>query len=208
MFTGIIEELGKVQLITSGKIKVLCKNILSDVKLGDSVAHNGVCLTVVEYDNNSITADISPETLRVSNLGSLKVGDYINLERALKADGRFSGHIVSGHIDSTAKFINITRVSNFYQLSFKLDNCLTKYIVSKGSICINGISLTIADINNDVITIAVIPHTYEYTNLKFLKNGDFVNIEVDILSKYIEKFLLMRDNKSRIDLEFLKSNGF
>lgn len=208
MFTGIVEELGKIQNISTSRIQIACKEILSNIKIGDSIAHNGVCLTVISYNENSITADISPETLRITNLGNLKCGDYVNLERALKAEGRFDGHIVSGHVDSTAEFISIKKTMNFYEMCFKINDNLTKYIVNKGSICINGISLTVANINSNVITVFIIPHTYENTNLKFLKCSEYVNIEVDILSKYIEKFLLMRDNKSRIDLEFLKSNGF
>ena len=208
MFTGIVEELGKVQTITSDKITVVCETVLSDAKLGDSIAVNGVCLTVTNLTSKYFTADISPETLRVTSLGYLTSGSYVNLERAMKADGRFGGHIVSGHIDGLGKFLSCNKVSDFYDLKIQLEDEQAKYVVQKGSVAINGISLTIAEINNNHIKVAIIPHTFENTCLKTLKSGDFVNIEVDIMAKYIEKFLSTRDNKSRISLEFLQEHGF
>ena len=208
MFTGIIEELGKVQGVYSNKITVECGTVIEDAKLGDSIAVNGVCLTVVDLTPNSFTADISPETFKVTALSNLKTSSLVNLERAMAANGRFGGHIVSGHIDDLAKFIDSKKVGDFYELTFELKSELSKYVVKKGSITINGISLTIAETNNNNIKIAVIPHTYEFTNLKTLKSGDFVNIEVDIVAKYIEKFLSTSDNKSRISLEFLQEHGF
>lgn len=208
MFTGIVEELGKIETITSDKITVMCETVLSDAKLGDSIAVNGVCLTVTNLTSNSFTADVSPESFRVTSLGDLNSGDYVNLERAMKADGRFGGHIVSGHIDGKGKFISCSKVGNFYDLKIQLEDEQAKYVIHKGSIAINGISLTIAEVNNNQIKVAIIPHTYENTSLKTLKSGDFVNIEVDITAKYIEKFLSTRDNKSRISLEFLQEHGF
>ena len=208
MFTGIIEELGKVQGVYSNKITVECETVIEDAKLGDSIAVNGVCLTVVNLTKNSFTADISPETFKITALSNLKSGSFVNLERAMPANGRFGGHIVSGHIDGLAKFISIKKLNEFYELLLELNLELAKYIVKKGSITIDGISLTIADIDTNIIKIAVIPHTYENTNLKTLKKGDFVNIEADIVAKYIEKFLSTSDNKSRISLEFLQSHGF
>ena len=208
MFTGIIEELGKVQGVYSNKITVECETVIEDAKLGDSIAVNGVCLTVVNLTKNSFTADISPETFKITALSNLKSGSFVNLERAMPANGRFGGHIVSGHIDGLAKFISIKKLNEFYELLLELNLELAKYIVKKGSITIDGISLTIADIDTNIIKIAVIPHTYENTNLKTLKKGDFVNIEVDIVAKYIEKFLSTSDNKTRISLEFLQEHGF
>ena len=208
MFTGIVEELGKINTITGDKITVVCETVLSDAKLGDSIAVNGVCLTVTNLTSNSFTADVSPETMKVTALNELKAGDFVNLERAMKADGRFGGHIVSGHIDGRGKFISCSRVGDFYDLKFQLEAEQAKYVVHKGSIAINGISLTIANVNENEISLAIIPHTYENTSLKILKTGDFVNIEVDITAKYIEKFLSTRDNKSRISLEFLQEHGF
>lgn len=208
MFTGIIEEIGKVLEIQSEKITIGCVKVLENTKIGDSIAVNGVCLTVTELLQNSFVANISPETLKVTSLKNLKVGNFINLERAMKADGRFGGHIVSGHIDGCAKVIKITKNNDFYNFEFELNPSEVKYVIKKGSITINGISLTIAGVNNNTINIAIIPHTYENTSLKFLKSGDFVNIEVDMIAKYVEKFLLSSDNKSRISLEFLQEHGF
>ncbi len=208
MFTGIIEELGKILEINSKEITIECVKVLEDAKLGDSIAVNGVCLTVTKIFGNYFSADISPETLRVTALGKLKIGNLVNLERAMKADGRFGGHMVSGHIDGWGKCINIQKVGEFYEFDIELDSYLAKYVIKKGSIAINGISLTIAEVNNNVIKLAVIPHTYENTSLKNLQKGDIVNIEVDMVAKYIEKFLSTSDNKSRISLEFLQEHGF
>ena len=208
MFTGIIEELGKIQDITSSKVIIECVTVLEDAKLGDSIAVNGVCLTITNLQKNSFTADISPETFQITSLKNLKKDDTVNLERAMKADGRFGGHMVSGHIDGQAKFISLKKDNNFYELVFELESNLENYTVKKGSIAINGISLTIAKVDSNTIKIAIIPHTYENNNLKSLKKGDFVNIEVDIIAKYIEKFLSTRDNESRISLEFLQEHGF
>ena len=208
MFTGIIEEIGKVQNITSKNITIECVKVLEDAKLGDSIAVNGTCLTVTKISSNTFEADISPETFKVTALNNLQNGSYVNLERALKADGRFGGHIVSGHIDGKGKYLCCEKFGDFYILTFELTSELTKYVIRKGSIAINGISLTIAEVEVNNIKLAIIPHTYENTNLKTLKNGDFVNIEVDITAKYIEKFLSTSDNKSRISLEFLQKHGF
>lgn len=208
MFTGIIEEVGKVQLIAGKNIEIGCSYILDGTGLGDSIAVNGVCLTVTNIGASFFNAEISPETMRVSNLGNLKIGDYVNLERAMPINGRLGGHIVSGHIDNVAKLIKIVKLNDFYEINIELKQTEEKYAVKKGSITVNGISLTIADINRNIIKILVIPHTYENTNLKTLKSGDYVNIEVDILAKYIEKFLSTSNNSSVIDLDFLRKNGF
>lgn len=212
MFTGIIEELGKIKGINKGindaRLSVDCFSILDGIKLGDSIAVNGVCLTVSKILPTGFIADVSPETFKITTLSDTKIGDFVNLERAMKADGRFGGHIVSGHIDGIGKIINITPNNDFYNIKIELNKEQAKYVVKKGSIAINGISLTIANLENNIITLAIIPHTYENTNLKYLKFGDFVNIENDIMAKYIEKFLLSRDNESRISLEFLQENGF
>lgn len=208
MFTGIIEETGIVQNITSYKISVKCKKVLENTKCGDSIALNGVCLTVTELFDDSYSADISPETFKMTNFGMLRNGDIVNLERALLLSTRLGGHIVSGHIDGVATISKISKNKEFYDLVVKLNDNQLKYVVKKGSIAISGISLTIADIIGDTIYIAVIPHTFENTNLKFLTQGSFVNIEVDILSKYVEKFLSTGDNKAVIDMDFLQRNGF
>ena len=208
MFTGIIEELGKISKISSNEVIIECVKVLKDTKLGDSIAVDGVCLTVTRLFENRFSADISPETLKITALNKLKTGDLVNLERAMRADGRFGGHMVSGHIDGKGKCVNIQKVGEFFEFYIELDIELAKYVIKKGSIAINGISLTIAGVNNNIIKVAVIPHTYENTNLKNLQKSDIVNIEVDMIAKYIEKFLSTSDNKSRISLEFLQEHGF
>ena len=208
MFTGIIEELGKIQEIKSNKITIVCNEVIKDTKIGDSIAVNGVCLTVTDITKNYFTADISEETYKITSLKKLTSGNLVNLERAMPANGRFGGHIVTGHIDGIGKVVNITKNNAFYDLKFEISADQAKYIVKKGSIAIDGISLTVANINNNTISLAIIPHTYENTNLKTLKIGENVNIENDIMAKYIEKFLLPRDNESRISLEFLQEHGF
>ena len=169
MFTGIIEELGKILGITSNKITVECETVLEGTKLGDSIAVNGVCLTVVDIAKNYFVADVSLETFKVTSFSGLKIGDVVNLERAMPADGRFGGHIISGHVDGLARFIEAKENGAFYDLKIELTPEQSKYVVKKGSISINGISLTVASILENTITIAVIPHTYENTNLKTLK---------------------------------------
>jgi len=212
MFTGIVEELGKIQRVNiqshSAKITVECGTVLEGTKLGDSLAVNGVCLTVTELASNSFTADVSYETLRITSLVNLKSGNLVNLERAMKADGRFGGHMVYGHIDGLGKIVSIQKNGEFFDINISLDEKDAKYVVKKGSITVDGISLTVAEINGNKIRLAIIPHTFENTNLKSIKIGDFVNIETDITAKYIEKFLSTSDNKSRIDLKFLQEHGF
>lgn len=221
MFTGIIEEIGTVKEFSksgnSALITVECSKILNLSPLthlpphlsliGDSIAIDGVCQTVTSFDNKSFSAQVSSETLNITTFSKLKTGAKVNLERALTLNGRLGGHIVTGHIDGLAKVKNIQKESEFYNLKFETEKYLVKYIAKKGSIALNGISLTIADINSHEFSIAVIPHTFENTNLKYLKVADFVNIEVDILAKYIEKILSTNNNKT-IDENFLRENGF
>ena len=208
MFTGIIEELGRIRQITTNKIQVECKYVLEGIIPGDSIAVNGVCLTVTNLENQSFTADMSPETMNVTTLKNLIVGDFVNLERAIPVNGRFGGHIVAGHVDGVVKCVNISNIDGFYALTVELTPECSRYVVKKGSITINGISLTVANISDNEVTCAIIPHTFENTTLKYLKYGDYVNVEVDILAKYIEKFLSTSDNRSRIDYDFLRENGF
>ena len=208
MFTGIIEEKGQILTISDKKIVIKCSKVLEGSKIGDSICVNGVCLTISEQNTNSFTADTSAETLRITTLGKLKSGSVVNLERAMPMNGRFGGHVVTGHTDNVAKIIGIKRHDEFCDLEIELTKEQAKYVVKKGSITIDGISLTVAEIQGQKITIAVIPHTLENTNLIDLKIGDFVNIEVDILAKYIEKFLSTRDNSSGMSLDFLQRNGF
>ena len=208
MFTGIIEETGRVKTITQNRITVEAKIVTEDTKPGDSIAVNGVCLTVTKIGKDFFDADISPETLRVTALDNLKSGSLINLERAVQVGARLGGHIVTGHVDGTGSGKYIKKEGGFYNIAIEIPSELTKYVVKKGSITVNGMSLTVADINTDIVSIAVIPHTFENTNLKNLQVGENVNIETDILAKYVEKFLSTSDNKSGISMEFLMKHGF
>ena len=214
MFTGIIEELGKIKdfkLLSNGaKLTIECKNILSDIKIGDSICVNGVCQTVTEYNSTSFSVMLSNETLKITTVSCAKLGDYVNLERALTLTSRLGGHIVSGHIDCTGKLVNTEKQADFYNLQFEIPESQVKYVVYKGSVAINGISLTVADINKNIITVAIIPHTFENTVLKYLRDGDFVNIETDIMAKYVEKLIKLNDNstENNLSIEFLKENGF
>ncbi len=208
MFTGIIEETGRVKTITQNRITVEAKIVTEGTKPGDSIAVNGVCLTVTKIGKDFFDADISPETLRVTALDNLKSGSLINLERAVQVGARLGGHIVTGHVDGTGSGKYIKKEGGFYNIAIEIPSELTKYVVKKGSITVNGMSLTVADINTDIVSIAVIPHTFENTNLKNLQVGENVNIETDILAKYVEKFLSTSDNKSGISMEFLMKHGF
>lgn len=207
MFTGIIEETGLITAISNNKITIQCQKILEDTKNGDSIAVNGVCLTVTNLDNKCFTADVSHETLKVTTLSELKIGDYVNLERALSLKDRLGGHIVSGHIDAIGVIDSISNKKTFFDIKITFDECYKKYIVQKGSITINGISLTICETGNNFVTITVIPYTFDNTTLKHIKSGDNVNLEFDILAKYVEKNLLSADN-SNITMSFLERNGF
>lgn len=209
MFTGIVEEVGQIKSIGSDSISVLCREILSDIKVGDSVAVDGVCLTVTTFDNNGFVADVSSETKNVTKLSGLNTNDLVNLERAMLLTSRFGGHIVSGHVDCVAQIAKFDKVGEFYNLEIVLpSNEFKNYIVKKGSITIDGISLTIADCSDMTLRVAVIPHTYENTALKTYTKGTKVNIEFDILAKYVEKNLLMNYNSNNITEDFLKDNGF
>ncbi|MCM1339476.1 MAG: riboflavin synthase [Muribaculaceae bacterium] len=213
MFTGIVEETGLVKRITksadNAELEIQCWVVLDGTKLGDSIAVNGVCQTVTRLTEDSFVVQISDETLNITNLSELTQGQKVNLERALTLNSRLGGHIVSGHVEGIGKFLTKQQYGNFYNIEIKIPENLSKYVIKKGSVTVNGISLTIADIENDIVKIAVIPHTYQNTNLSDLKPNDNVNIETDILGKYVEKFLSAQDNKkSNIDMNFLQENGF
>lgn len=211
MFTGIVEEIGTIRKIykegKSLKLTIETKKILKDTKIGDSISTNGVCLTVTNISDNAFTVDIMPESTRRSNLGNFKKGDLVNLERALKANGRFDGHIVSGHIDGTGKIVTIKKDENAIWIEILVNDNILKYIVEKGSISLDGVSLTVAYINNNGFAVSIIPHTGKVTTLLKKKIGDEINIECDILAKYIEKIIGL-NNKNKLDINFLKENGF
>ncbi len=209
MFTGLIEETGTVKSVFNkdgGKIIEIRANFSNELKIKESVSINGACQSVIEKNKDSFCVFTMGESLMRTNLSSLKTGDIVNLERAMRADSRFDGHIVQGHIDGKARFINSTESGGAKILEFEYN---TKYIVEKGSIAINGVSLTVCRVTDNSFCVALIPQTLENTNLRFLKKGDEVNIENDIFAKYIEKFLSAKDNKtSKLSEEFLKENGF
>ena len=212
MFTGLVEEIGKVeniQNVGSGKrFKILAKKILEDVKIGDSIAINGVCLTVVELFSNGFSFDVSPESLSRSNLKYLKVGSYVNLERALKVNDRLGGHIVQGHVDTIGTILSINPVKEHTIFKIRIPKDYLNLVVEKGSIAVDGISLTINEIKNNELSINIIPHTIKNTNLQFRKVGDFVNLEFDILAKYVLNFLNKTEilNKRNETLENLLKN--
>lgn len=212
MFTGIVEEIGQikefVKLSSGAKISINCEKVLEGSKIGDSIAINGCCQTITEIGQGYFSADVSEETLRITNFEYYKSGVSVNLERALTPTSRLGGHIVQGHIDCTGNLISCDKISNFYNLTFKIPQEEIKYVVNKGSITVNGISLTVAKVCNNIFSVAVIPYTFEQTNLKNLQINDTVNIETDILGRYIEKFLSLDNNKSTIDETFLAENGF
>lgn len=213
MFTGIIEETGtikNVEMTTSGCVLTIeAQKVLTGTKIGDSVSVNGTCQTVTAMTSNSFKTELSNETINVTNFLNIKKDDIVNLERAMQLSSRLDGHIVNGHIDTTAKFISSKEDGFSRILTFEINKNSSKYLVYKASIGINGISLTIANVKGQLFSTAVIPLTQDSTNLKYLKSGDIVNIEIDILAKYVEKFLSLKDNNTtNIDNNFLKENGF
>lgn len=213
MFTGIVEEIGVISGIKQGKnseiLTIKAKKVLEDTKIGDSIAVNGICLTVTALSSDSFTADVMHETINRSSLSKLKYGSKVNLERAMPVNGRFGGHIVSGHVDGIGTIINIKPDDNAIWYKIQANQQILKYIVEKGSITIDGISLTVAKVSETDFSISAIPHTVEQTILKEKRQGDIVNLETDILAKYIEKLLNPTQNKqSKITKEFLLEYGF
>ena len=210
MFTGIIEELGTVE--TAGvRLAIRAKGVLSDLRPGSSIAVNGVCLTAVMVQDSLFIADLSPETLDRTNLGDLKPGDRVNMERPLTPSGRLSGHIVQGHVDGTGVLVSLDslRDGNWW-LKVRVPHELDRYLLFKGSIAIDGISLTIASLEGDELGVAIIPHTYEQTTLATHRPGDRLNLECDMIAKHVEKLLHAMDleRKSRLTIERLREEGF
>lgn len=220
MFTGIIEEKGTVASVRKGnvssRITFTASVVLCDVHEGDSIAVNGVCLTATDITDKTFTADVMAETMRRSSLGSLKSGDRVNMERAMLCGGRFGGHIVSGHIDGTGTVVSMKREENAVWVTISAAENLLKYIVEKGSVALDGISLTVASVTEKDFSVSIIPHTASETTLLDKKPGDCINIECDMIGKYIEKLMGFNsettqksvDNKSRITREMLLRNGF
>lgn len=218
MFTGLIEELGTVKALTqasqSGKLTITCHKVLEGAKLGDSIAVNGVCLTAVRIGNGEFDADVMAETLNRSSLGILKPGSQVNLERALTLSSRLGGHLVQGHIDGVGSIGDIRQVGIAHIYRIKSPRELMKYIVPKGSIAIDGISLTVVDIEADSFSVSIIPHTGQATTLGFKKPGERVNLETDILGRYVERLLGLAEPKDMsalgagMTIDFLRENGF
>jgi riboflavin synthase len=195
MFTGIIEELGTIDLLEphgeAARLSVSCSTVLADATEGCSISVNGVCLTAVNIQPNSFYADLAPETLRRTNLGDLRPGSQVNLERPLLATGRLSGHVVQGHVDGTGEFLSFEQLNddNNWWLKLRVPEELDRYIVYKGSLAIDGISLTVAAIEDRTVSVTIIPHTYQHTALRNHQPGDRVNLECDIFAKYLEKMI-------------------
>ncbi|HWF37850.1 MAG TPA: riboflavin synthase [Candidatus Acidoferrales bacterium] len=223
MFTGIIEQAGKIESLerdaNGGRLRVslagvpaIAPEIAVEMKLGDSIAVNGCCLTVVEFDSAHFSADLSLETLQRTSFGEKQSGDLVNLERPLAAGARLGGHFVQGHVDGTANVTELTQQGENWWLSLRLPENLRGYVAEKGSIAIDGISLTVARWQNGVASIAVIPYTYAHTNVQSMKMGSQVNIECDILAKYMESLLAARSTKetpsSRLTVDRLVEQGF
>lgn len=215
MFTGIIEETGTLCEMKKGarsaQVRIRCHKVLEGTRVGDSIAVNGICLTVTSLSNDSFTADVMAETMRRSSLSELTVPGVVNLERAMAADGRFGGHMVSGHIDGTGQITDIRQEENAVWYTVQAGENLLRYIVEKGSVALDGISLTVAKATEHEFQVSVIPHTRQETALTEKKPGSLLNIECDVVGKYIEKFLSgsrPANPGSRIDKNFLMEHGF
>ena len=216
MFTGIIEEVGRVKAIGSGVLQVSASRVLEDVQLGDSIAVNGICLTVTEFNSSSFRADVMPETVRRTSLAELKIGSPVNLERALTLSSRLGGHIVSGHIDGVGRIVSMKDDKNAVLMKIAADADILHYIVEKGSVALDGISLTVAAVTDRDFTGSLIPHTRQVTNLGSKGEGSLINIENDVVGKYVEKLLLPRQSARKdgqpeagsVTMEMLLKSGF
>lgn len=218
MFTGIVEEIGEIISIKRGaksaELTIMGRLVTTDSKVGDSIAVNGVCLTATSINGNLFTADVMAESMRRTALGSLKTGSRVNLERAMRADGRFGGHIVSGHIDGTGTIAGLEREDNAVWVIIDAPSTILRYVIEKGSIAIDGISLTVAYVDDTCFKVSIIPHTAEETTLLGKKPGDAVNLENDVIGKYVEKLLLpsvpdgKQEKNGKIDASFLMEHGY
>ncbi|ROR30501.1 riboflavin synthase alpha chain [Mobilisporobacter senegalensis] len=215
MFTGLVEEIGVLTNISKGDKSYLLtfqgKKIMDDIQIGDSISVNGVCLTANSITKTTFSAEVMPETLKRSSLGALKIGNEVNLERAMSMNGRFGGHIVSGHIDGTGKIDSIEKENNAVVISIRSSLKILRYIIEKGSITIDGISLTVIYVDNEIFKVSLIPHTGNETTLLKKSVGSKVNLECDMVGKYIEKLLQPMEEKkekSNINLDFLTEHGF
>ena len=206
MFTGIVQELGSIVSAQSGKLEVAADKVLEGVELGGSIAVNGSCLTVTRFEKKSFSVDITPETVKRTNLGNLSAGDKVNLERPLAIGGELGGHLVQGHVDATGTIAEITRDGTALIVKLEAPPEVMQYIVEKGFIAIDGVSLTIVDVSDRYFIVSVIDYTGKNTTSGFYKVGDMVNLEVDIIAKYTEKFIQAQSKGVTTDL--LKEHGF
>lgn len=212
MFTGIIEEIGKIKAINRGNRSIVldieATRVLEDTKIGDSIATNGVCLTVTDIREKFFSADVMPETMERSNLGGLKPGDRVNLERALCLNSRLGGHLVAGHVDGTGRLTGKVEDDNAIWLTIAASPQILHYVIEKGSVTIDGVSLTVAYVDEVVFRVSVIPHTQEKTTLVRKQVGDIVNLENDMIAKYVEKLLGHKPEAGGLTLDFLQQHGF
>lgn len=206
MFTGIVSEVGKVISLRPGKLVVGATHVLKGLELGGSVAVNGACLTATEITRNSFSVDLSPETLKRSNLGVMETGDQVNLERPLGLGGELGGHLVQGHIDGTGTILGITPEGGSTLFRFEAPEEIMRYLVEKGFVAVEGISLTITERKSSYFEVSVVDYTRNHTNLEVHKIGDLVNLEVDIMAKYVEQYL--RAQRPRLTEAYLRENGF
>jgi riboflavin synthase len=206
LFTGIVEEIGRVNLIQPDRLAIKAAKVLEGTELGSSIAINGVCLTVTEFGSNSFSVGMMPETLKRTNLGLLKVGDEVNLERAMVIGGHLGGHLVQGHIDDTGRVTSIKREQQAILMRFETPHQLMRYMAVKGFIAVDGLSLTVVELGEDSFTVSLIDYTQRHTTIGKKKVGDVVNLEVDIIAKYVES--LTKTSTDGITFDFLKEHGF
>ncbi|MEJ8545878.1 riboflavin synthase [Brevibacillus borstelensis] len=218
MFTGLIEEVGTVEAVAvadqSSRLTIRASTVLQDVRLGDSISVNGVCLTVASFSANRFQADVMPETWRVTALSALRPGMGVNLERAMRLGDRLGGHLVSGHVDGTGNILSKKADSNAVRFSIQAKPHLLRYVVPRGSITVDGISLTVVNVDEESLSVSIIPHTLKQTNLQAKQVGDPVNLETDLIAKYVERLLSGRIQSEQqkasagVNLAFLREHGF
>ncbi|MBI2830774.1 MAG: riboflavin synthase [Chloroflexi bacterium] len=206
MFTGIVEETGKILSAQPGRLAISAAKVLVGTELGSSIAVNGVCLTVAGLDSRSFSVDVMAETLQRTNLGQLRSGDMVNLERAMALGGQMGGHLVQGHIDGTGRLVSVARDEGAVLLRFQASPEIMRYVVEKGFIAVDGISLTVVDHDADSFRISIVDFTWQHTTLSGRRVGDSVNLEADIIAKYVERFTRPRD--AGLTMDFLQANGF
>jgi riboflavin synthase len=206
MFTGIVEEIGKVKGVSPGRLNIEASKVIEGTKPGDSISISGACLTVTSISNNDFCVEVMPETIRRTNLGRLQFGDAVNLERAVPADGRFGGHFVQGHVDDVGKVLSVKPEEGAFIARISAPSYLMPYVVTKGFIAVDGVSLTVFDYDDFSFSVSLVGYTRENTTLGIMKPGDVVNLEVDIIAKYVDR-LKQRDNRG-VTLDFLEEHGF